>query len=88
MWQKCPICEGSGKSLQSVLSNSIGGSCTTCAGTKIISTLSGLPPRIENIAQSEQLERERQKWITAILSGSPVYPGMNSPISKVEIQYY
>lgn len=43
MWQKCPVCEGTGVS-------PIGGtysnipSCPTCMGARIISQINGLPP--------------------------------------------
>lgn len=36
-YQKCPICEGSGKDLASVR-------CPTCNGTRIIHDVTGLPP--------------------------------------------
>ena len=37
MWQKCPICDGSG-------TNMIGIACGTCNGEKIINILTGKPP--------------------------------------------
>ena len=40
MFQKCPICEGSGE----VPSNLLDTTCSVCKGEKIISTLTGLPP--------------------------------------------
>jgi len=43
MWQKCPICNGSGK-IHDTLSSSSSGICSVCNGTKIISELTGLPP--------------------------------------------
>lgn len=65
MWQRCPICEGSGRSLQAVLSNNSGASCTTCAGTKIISTLSGLPPKVEKtVDMKKEWEKKKQMWIS------------------------
>lgn len=44
MWQKCPICEGSGVIF---VSTSAGGEpkCPTCKGHKIIDTLTGYPPK-------------------------------------------
>lgn len=36
MYQKCPICEGKGTQEEKP--------CSTCNGTKIISSLTGLPP--------------------------------------------
>lgn len=47
MWQKCPICDGSGNVLSGFgsLQTKI---CTVCDGKKIINELTGLPPK--NIA--------------------------------------
>lgn len=42
MWQKCPVCNGSG-SVPSALYYS-GGVCGTCNGHGIISELNGAPP--------------------------------------------
>lgn len=42
-WQKCPICNGSGK-IYNTLSSSSYDTCSTCNGKKIISELTGLPP--------------------------------------------
>ena len=47
MWQKCPICNGTG-SVWFPLSNSTSNVCTTCNGHKIISELTGLPPNTTN----------------------------------------
>lgn len=45
MWQKCPICDGTGKTYNlSSLSFKI---CSVCNGAKIISELTGLPPNYE-----------------------------------------
>ena len=43
MWQKCPICKGTGKEevYNSSIMNTI---CKTCNGCKIINELTGLPP--------------------------------------------
>ena len=38
MWQKCPICNGTGNDPR------FNSTCSTCNGTKIISELTGLPP--------------------------------------------
>jgi DnaJ-class molecular chaperone len=43
MWQKCPVCNGTGK-VSDTLSNSTSATCTVCQGKKIISELTGLPP--------------------------------------------
>ena len=47
MWQKCPICNGSGKTYNTLSSSSFD-VCSTCRGTKIISELNGLPPNYIN----------------------------------------
>ena len=46
MWQKCPICNGTGRT-HNTLSSSSFDICSTCNGTKIISELTGLPPNYE-----------------------------------------
>lgn len=43
MWQKCPICNGTG-SEPTILLTTASQICTVCNGAKIISSLSGLPP--------------------------------------------
>jgi DnaJ-class molecular chaperone len=43
MWQKCPVCSGTGNSFNS-LSNSTSVICDVCNGRKIISEMTGLPP--------------------------------------------
>lgn len=46
MWQKCPICNGTGLEYEPVMTT-IGKICSICNGTKIISELTGLPPNFE-----------------------------------------
>jgi DnaJ-class molecular chaperone len=41
MWQKCPSCNGTGFQYD-------GQKCTVCKGNKIINTITGLPPDINN----------------------------------------
>ena len=46
-YQKCPVCEGLGSFLdltQPITNFSNPVECPTCQGTRIISTLTGLPP--------------------------------------------
>jgi len=43
MWQKCPVCGGTG-SAPTPLSTISSVVCSTCNGTKIISKWTGLPP--------------------------------------------
>ena len=44
MWQKCPICNGSGVEPTPTWRSLKYCTCTTCKGEKIISTFTGLPP--------------------------------------------
>jgi hypothetical protein len=42
MWQKCPVCNGSGFG-----SDYYGSTCSTCQGARIISEITGLPPEAQ-----------------------------------------
>jgi len=56
MWQKCPICHGTGK-VCSTVSALEWVTCKTCNGTTIISELNGLPPDFEkNKKELQQYE--------------------------------
>jgi RecJ-like exonuclease len=46
MWQKCPLCNGSGVYGAAC---SIMPSCPTCRGQRIISEITGLPPRASEV---------------------------------------
>ncbi len=43
MWQKCPICNGSGLNYQETSIKNC--PCSVCNGSKIISELTGKPPK-------------------------------------------
>jgi DnaJ-class molecular chaperone len=43
MWQKCPICNGTGL-LPTLVDNVYNNTCPTCNGARIISELTGNPP--------------------------------------------
>jgi len=47
MWQKCPICEGTGRN-SAPLSDSSYHICSVCEGRKIINVETGLPPKTNN----------------------------------------
>ncbi len=53
MWQKCPICDGTGRTYNTVSSSSFE-VCSVCNGTKIISELYGLPPNYELKVEERQ----------------------------------
>lgn len=42
-WQKCPVCNGTGKNYGGLQSSAI---CPTCNGQRIISEITGLPPAL------------------------------------------
>lgn len=44
MWQKCPICNGTGNSSQHY-AETVTSTCKVCEGKGIISELTGLPPK-------------------------------------------
>lgn len=44
MWQKCPVCDGTGITQNYVTTAIISSQCTVCRGQKIIYELTGLPP--------------------------------------------
>lgn len=56
MWQKCPICNGTGVDQQNSTPNKMA-TCPTCNGKRIISEVSGLPP----IYPIEREEAERKQ---------------------------
>lgn len=60
MWQKCPICDGSGMIPITLSINSME-KCKACNGTGIISGLTGLPPaKSENPLLYNQDNTEEQ----------------------------
>ena len=44
MWQKCPICKGTGLDSNHLVFNDEPPKCPTCKGKRIINTLTGNPP--------------------------------------------
>ena len=52
MWQKCPICKGTGQDESWLVHNGTKSECPTCNGKRIINTLTGNPPvddRVEKL---------------------------------------
>jgi hypothetical protein len=49
-WQKCPVCNGAGEVLREYAGkvNSWTTPCPTCKGSRIISSVTGLPPAEAN----------------------------------------
>ena len=59
MYQKCPICNGTGVLTKDYSENS----CKTCNGKGIISEITGLPPRFTNIKDSGDFRDNcEQQW--------------------------
>jgi len=52
MWQKCPICNGTGNN-NSLVGEIFSNICKTCDGKGIISELTGLPPKDNNDFKTE-----------------------------------
>jgi DnaJ-class molecular chaperone len=50
MYQKCPICNGTGIAMTIQSSNSV---CPTCQGKRIISQITGLPPFSDSNTQQK-----------------------------------
>lgn len=52
MWQKCPLCNGTGQDESWLIHNGTKPECPTCNGKRIINTLTGNPPiddRVEKL---------------------------------------
>jgi hypothetical protein len=47
MWQKCPVCNGTGKNKGALEGGIYNSNCPTCNGHRIISELTGKPPAYE-----------------------------------------
>jgi hypothetical protein len=47
MWQKCPVCNGTGKNYGALEGGIYNSNCPTCNGQRIISELTGKPPAYE-----------------------------------------
>lgn len=48
MWQKCPICNGTGRVPEDGFTSAVYQTCTVCCGFKIINDITGLPPVTQN----------------------------------------
>lgn len=48
MWQKCPICNGTGNN-NAIENYNFTSVCKTCNGKGIISQITGLPPKVVEI---------------------------------------
>ncbi len=81
MWQKCPICNGTGRT-HNTLSSSIFDICSTCNGTKIISELNGLPPNYER----NEIERQKANIPNKIPDNLKNYPSTDFRDGNMESQ--
>ena len=81
MWQKCPICNGTGKIHNTSLLASFD-VCSTCNGTKIISELTGLPPQY---AQNK-IEHQKVSILKQMSSDLPDYPSTDFRDANLETQ--
>lgn len=65
MYQKCPICNGSGNTYSNYSLNT-STSCKTCNGKGIISQLTGLPPidtyKVVNVISTDFRDNCEQQW--------------------------
>ena len=70
MWQKCPICNGTGKTGEKLGYYSVEPNCSVCQGTKIISEVNGT---------NKMTDRELAlflRWLIKHYSTEIVYNGM------------
>ncbi len=56
MYQKCPLCNGTGKD-----PNYADRYCTACHGRRIINELTGLPPNYQKVTVLPQIELNNLK---------------------------
>ena len=52
MWQKCPICKGTGQDESWLVHNGSKPKCPACNGKRIINTLTGKPP-VDDVIETE-----------------------------------
>ena len=81
MWQKCPICNGTGRT-HNTLSSSSFDICSTCNGTKIISELNGLPPNYEQ----NKIECQKANITNKIPDNLKNYPSTDFRDVNIESQ--
>lgn len=67
MWQKCPICNGTGTTFYP-LSSSTSAVCTVCDGRKIISYANGNPPGMNDIINNRSIKSPGSVWDNAELN--------------------
>ena len=66
MWQKCPICLGTGIDKSNVTFNKKN-KCPTCDGKKVINTITGNPPNIYEKNISEDRINFMKKYVQKLL---------------------
>jgi len=55
-WQKCPVCNGTGRTNDLPIASLSGNKCRVCDGRGIINTLTGNPPK--DIANAQRINNE------------------------------
>lgn len=81
MWQKCPICNGTGNHNQPY-ANATSGICKVCGGKGIISELTGLPPKGVDVPKDSQEISRVNHNSSSLLKDDPGYNIVQSYYNK------
>ena len=66
MWQKCPICNGTGSDPNWLVHNGNKPKCPTCKGERIINELTGKPPFEINIEKNKIIKTKLNNFNESI----------------------
>ena len=66
MWQKCPICNGTGSDPNWLVHNGNKPKCPTCKGERIINELTGKPPFEINIDKNKIIKTKLNNFNESI----------------------
>ncbi len=89
MWQKCPICNGTGN--RPVLEGDIlSNKCKVCEGKGIISTITGLPPKgVETFAAPKYRQEINSNQVGIGINNPPsLFVNKDSPWYNIVESYY